>query len=545
MADIKDLIKGDIAEIDRRIKSEIRSGIDREIDRGFRKAGEGIANAFSKKEKYTENEDGSISREIKVGKQKLNVTAIKSEDGNYIVTDMPALDEKNAQKMIEKISKGKRLSKDEQLWTNVLDRTAVALALQGMEYDNAATMALLPYTKEELIGEQNVGTFFVKAQQFEGDKTAFLAGVKQQMIAAYGAEAGEKHFNDFVTMSGLTDELQKLADKERTAAEAQKPETVKVEMAQAEPVKEQPTAEVQKPEQVKEEPVVEPARTEPTVEVKREEPEAEAGVDEKKRESLRETMKADAGKAAVSTENQGNDTSLKNKMKNDGKIAATRNLLNISGVKLADKEATLNKLVENFGAVAAYEIALKCVVEPANAMSAMGEEFKRSGASLEYFASIDPNDKEKMAKVEKLAGVPLMPLKDELIKQRMPSAAEMRGMSPMEHMANMPFEIRAPELKTDNLMAERKYNEMCKKLNKEALNVADLVNVGATRQDFDTVLLKMFDKENCTSENIQSKVEKGFGLEGTSPVTKDFAVEVIGRVEQRNMMKLRSKRRNR
>lgn len=533
MADIKDLIKGEV----NKAKDDI---------------GDIVGGLFSKKVKYTENKDGSLSREVKIGKQKLNVTAVKGEDGSYIVTDVPALDDKNKQKIIEKISKGKKLSKDEQLWANVHDKTAVALALKGMGYDDATAAAHLPYTKEQLTGGQDVGTFFVNTQEFQGDKAAFLAGVKQQMIAVYGAEAGEKHFNDFVAMSGLDGELQKLADKEKAAEETQKKEESKVQQAQAEPAKEQPAATVEKPEPVKEVPTAEPVRNEPAVEKPepvKEQPTAEVGVDEldavlanRKRESIRETMKSDAAAenrqaAAAAPKREPAKVSVKDEMKNDGKIAATRDLLSRRGVKLADKEATLNKLVENFGAEAAYEIALKCVVEPANAMSAMGEGFKRSGASLEYFASIDPNDTEKMAKAAELAGVSV-----EKMNGGRQSAPEVK-MPKLEAAAlNVQTTVQIPEkLEMINPVAEQKYAEMCKKMNKEALIVEDLVKMGATRQDFDFVLNKMFDKENGTSENIQSKVAQGFGLEGASPVTKDFAIEVIGRVEDRKLLMSRSK----
>ncbi len=540
MADIKDLIKG-------------------EVDKAKDDIGNIVGGLFSKKVKYTENEDGSISREIKVGKQKVNVTAVKGADGSYLVTDMPALDDKNMQKIVEKINEGKKLSKDEQLWVNVHDRTAAAFALKGMGYDDAAAMAHLPYTKDQLTGKQDIGTFFVNTQGFQGDKTAFLAGVKQQMIAVYGAEAGEKHFNDFVAMSGLNDELQKLADKEKTAAEAKKEEPAKVEQPQTESVKEQPA-------KVKEEPAAEPAKNEPAAEPQKPEPEketpnaepvrqepaAEVSVDEldtvlanSERASVRETMKSDAAQEArpntVSVQNrEPAKVSVKDEMKNDGKIAATRDLLSRRGVKLADKEATLNKLVQNFGAEAAYEIALKCVVEPANTMSAMGEGFKRSGASLEYFASIDPNDKEKTAKVAALAGVPVKPMNNEPVR-RMEPIVDTKGISPVS-IVNAQLDVHIPEkLEPINYAAEQKYAEMCKKMNKETLIVEDLVKMGATRQDFDFVLNKMFGKEKGTSENIQSKVAQGFGLEGTSPVTKDFAVEVIGRVEDRKLLMSRSK----
>ncbi|MCM1323806.1 MAG: hypothetical protein NC218_06560 [Acetobacter sp.] len=473
---------------------------------------------FSKKEKYTENEDGSLTREIKVCKQKLSVSAVKREDGSYLLSqaDMSKLDDKNLQKLTEKISKGKKLSNDEQLWVNFQDRTAVGLALKGMGFDDASATAHLPFAKEQLTEKNAIGAFYVNLNGFEGDKTALLEGIKQQMIAVYGAEVGEKHFDEFVKLSGLTDEMQKLADKEKAPVETVKDETVKNE-----PVKEE---NVVKSEIIKEDTVM-------TID---------------NREEIKQTMSADAGvnkvKEAAPQQLDVVKVSVKEDIKNDAKVAAVRDLLNRPGVKMDDKEGALNKLVENFGAEAAYQIAYKCVVEPANAMNAMGEGFKRSGASMEYFAAIDPNDSEKMAKVAEMIGVSVDEFKG---KQPERKTLDIKGIDKESLHNALKLDVKTvADVKPEEIKLadpfEKQYADMCQKLNVDALKVKDLVAIGATKQDFDMAWKKMLSKENGTSENMQKYVRDGMGLDGESPVTKEFAKKVFSQLKDKELVMARN-----
>lgn len=431
-----------------------------------------LGGIFPKKPKFTENEDGTITREVKVGKQKLGITTVKLGDDKFVVNTIDTLDEKNTKKLTEKVSKGKKLSDDEKFWLNFKDRTAAGLAMidGGVPAEQAAMVTA--YSKNEMTGKEPVGDFCLNLDGYTGDKTALLDNLKKRMIEAYGADIGAKRFDELVSRSNLAEVVTKLDDKENVTE----------------------TPETPKGEEKKEEKKVEESRAEEetTVTPKVEEP-AQKKEAVKTNDEVRADVKASLQGAAVNSNSQPViaapvSESVKADMQADAKIAKIRDLMGRAGVKLQDKEATLAKLVENFGAEAAYQLALKSVVEPLHAMKAMDEGFRRSGASMEYFAAIDPNDAEKMAKVAALTGVSVedmaaathKKLKIEKIQPELPNALKLD--------INTTIDINSKDIKIVS-PAEMQYNKMLG--DKDKLTLGELLDYGvakrfaAGRQRFD------------------------------------------------------------
>ncbi len=539
-----------------------------------------VGGFFSKKPKAVENKDGTISREIKVGKQKIGMTTAKVSDDKFVISAIEELDEKNQKKLMEKVGKGKKLSADEQFWMGFKERTAVGLAMVDCGVPAIDAAGVTAFTKDEMMGNATVADFNLNLEGFAGDKAALLDNIKKRMIEAYGAEIGGKRFDELLARSNIT----QLADKTKAAAEPVKEEP-KVEQAAeenkkgeqtAEPVKKEqkveqaveeddfvivPTAEPVKEEHkvvqaaeenkkveqtvepVKKEPKVEqtaePVKKEPKVEQTAEPVKKEQKVDEAARNSVKAEMTADANKKTQATVSEKTvEVSVKDSMKQDAKVAEIRKMMEgteAHPIKMQDKDGALKKMIDTFGVEATAVIVQKCVMEPLHANQAMGEGFKRSGASMEFFAAIDPNDKEKMAKVAEMTGVAVenMPAAKQERRTLEPIAADMVKPATL----NLEVKVKPEDIKLVDPRIEQAYADMCKKHGRDALLVKDLAEMGATRQDFDFVLNKMFNKENGTSENIQKKVRDGLGLEGESPVTKDFAFAVIERVETRNKVK--------
>lgn len=578
------------------------------------------------KQKYVENEDGSIVREIKVCKQKISMKAVKEADGTYRIAEMSKLDDEHKKKLVKKINNGKKLSGDEQLWADFHDRVALEQALKAMGYDEAIASSHIRYSKEDIIGQQDMGSFFINVKGFQGDKTVLLAEIKQQMIAVYGAEAGVKHFNDFVKLSGLEAELKALEDKEKPVAE--KP--VEEKPTAEKPVEEKPVVEKSgKPDEVLEsEAQKEPKLTkinnnaykiefppvspdsfpeyttvyslaadkmvsdklvewymnenavskedatawagkkieeakeafgkehqnlnvgqenkEPqvvTVGEENKEPQVVAvGEVEKRQEIKRQVTKEEMKKDSQAHPEQPDENSghvvvsVKDDMREDAKVAKIRDLMHRPGVKMADKEASLQKLVENFGAEAAFELVYKCVVEPANAMKAMGEGFRRSGASMEYFASIDPNDAEKMAKVAELTGVAV----EKKPSRKIELDAERFASTPP--MGIVPADLKPQDFKVSSL-AEMQYDKLLG--DKEKLKVGDLLDWGVQVADLSLTAREVMGNKN-DRELQMAIMPNGGGLPNRdAEVSREYAVALIEKVQTRQAVERHKKSRGR
>lgn len=66
-------------------------------------------------------------------------------------------------------------------------------------------------------------------------------------------------------------------------------------------------------------------------------------------------------------------------------------------------EEDRNKLIENYGPKDAYNIVQKCMAEPRNVMvDTLGEEYKNSKHSIEYFANLDMSKADDKAKADKV-----------------------------------------------------------------------------------------------------------------------------------------------
>lgn len=466
-----------------------------EIKKYKDKVGGFLDGVFGKKSKVVENEDGTIARELKVGKQKLSMTTVKLGEDKFVVNEIAELDDKNVKKLMEKDGKGKKLSDDEKFWLNFKDRTAVGMAMidSGVLAMDAAMVTA--YSKDEIAGKSAVGDYSLNLDGYTGDKTALLNNLKKRMIDAYGAEFGEKRFEDLVSRSNLAAEVTKLEDKEKISTEEKKVE-------EQTPVK---------AESVK---VVEPTMA-----------------DEKARENVKATMKADVTKVSQPIVTETVKVSAKEDMKADEKVAKIRDLMNRPGVKMQDKDAALDKLVENFGAEAAYQIVYKSITEPLHAMKAMDEGFKRSGASIEYFTTIDPNDAEKMAKVAELTGVVVenMPAGKKRASERIAGDVEKVSLHnalklDIKTVADIdPKDIKIPS------QAEVQYNNML--ADKEILKLGELLDYGVTLNDLQVTLKDMMNHEN-NKDRQEELIPDGMPNRETE-VSKEFATALIEKVQNR------------
>lgn len=495
-------------------KAEVKKTKDEVVNKTKEAVTDLWGGIFPKKPKFVENADGTISRTIKVGKQKLNLVADKLDESKFMVSTLDGLDEKNRTKLMEKASKGKKLSDDEKFWFDFHDRTAVGLAMvdSGISVEHAAEATA--YSKDKITGKEAVGEFNIDLSGYTGDKTALLDNIRKRMVDVYGVELGEKRFSELMSRSNLTEEMKKLEDKAHPAATTEEKKD-----------KGQPAEKVAEEKKDKEQPafVFEEVR----------EPAATPAVDQQKaakREDLKAAMHGDAvqGNAEPVVAAPAN-ASVKDDMKADEKVAKIRDLMGRPGVKLQDKEATLNKLLENYGAEAAYQLVFKSVVEPMNAMKAMGEGFKRSGASIEYFASISPKDADKMAKVAELTGVSVdkMPaVKDPRIEAI--SAAKMTEMKLDVYSL---LDVKPEDLKIDKVkiptLAEMQYNRMLG--DKENLTVGDLMDYGVTAKDLQTVAKDLL-KDN--PERQAELMPEALGDE-KAKVGKEYALALIERVQTR------------
>lgn len=443
-----------------------------------------------------EQEFKSITRELDVAGQKVNVEAIELPGGQYFVSNRDGLEKNNKQNLIQKVEKGEKLSDDEKLWLNMFDRTFVEVNMVELKIPEKEIIAATGYSKAEISGQTPVGDFSLDLSRFPADKVAaLLEGIKENMILAYGEEFGTKHFEAFKarSMGGQEQALE---------AEAKKA-----------PVQQQsPVAE------------------------------GEIRITSEDRQAVKADMHREADAyhntpVVVSAPAKGNVAEV---MKDDANVAKIRVLMERPGVKLQqDKDETLNKLVANFGSEAAYQLVLKSMLEPANAMTAMGEDFKRSGASIEYFASIDVNDADKMAKVAALSGVSV---------EKMPQVAKNPELEVLSHdakqaqgvklnISNMNIQpSKMPETIKLPSQAEMKYDQLA--AGKEQMTLADLEKAGVNlKTDLQPTLKAL------TTEGPESVLKLApNGLNGKdSVVSKELAVALIERAQAREQLVLLKK----
>ncbi len=303
--------------------------------------------------------DGSMKLNIKVGGQKLELDVSRYEDKYLITDDLSELDEKKMNKLTgklaDKINKGKKLSADEQLFVNYQDRMAVAAVLKDLGLDDAAALDHMPYTKDQLTGKEPVGTFFVNVEGSELNAKAqeqIAALLKDRMCQMYGDEAGLKHFQEFAQLSKLTPE---------DIEAAKRRESVRWFMTQ----------------EAKAHTPLTPTNT-PT--------------------------NTDASKGNTQGEEDRGD--IKVAMRDDATEAKILDLMSRPGVKMqTDKDEALNKMIEKYGVDASYKLVLNSVVKPMDLLKGMGEGFRRSGATIDYFANLDTKNPEVMNKIAAITGI--------------------------------------------------------------------------------------------------------------------------------------------
>lgn len=478
-------------------KQKVQQGVGNTISTAKQKIQQRIIGLFSKKKKdkeevkakVKENKDQTmIARKVKVCGKKLTLNGVQLQGSpnvytfdNSVISEIKDVTKKQKlnKALGDKMAEGKELSADESFYLNVNDRKIVGSILKSeFGYNDVTNPAGLLYTKQEVTGVEPVGTYSIDLDGagFKGNKVTFLSYVQSNMLSEYGEKAGNAHFQQFVKASGLEKEAAELArilSDENVSSQSQQGSEGNSAKAHM-------------------------------------------------RESVRAQMKTDQAQAGAQSAEALSNTggnSTHEEMRSQESVAKLKTLLNKPGVKLDDKEGTAGKLVEKFGNEAAYQIALKCMLEPLEAMKAMGEKFKRSGAAVEYFANLDANDRDIMNQALALAGVEL---KQSYDLNEVKANAQQVSLSTSEEL-QASLDIK-PAVSGE---VEAKYQELLG--DKESLTVKDLVKAGCTRAD-----LELVSKQMASVDELKQNVPMGYGNDGQSEVSKDFALAVIEKKMQRN-----------